>query len=712
MDAHGHCSYPHHHSTEKSIGKIPICGEGWPRQRFTREQIIAEWTQYPTANVGVLLEPSNLLVIDPDSTEAIEEVVAKGLPPGPHVRTGRGVQHYFSNPKNIIGLAIRRGESHQIDILAKGIVIGFGSIHRSGKRYQLLTSWEEWPLEEPPLWAEALLLESLKRRGDAEEIPDRLPSIDLDALGLSPWLQFLIRHGQPERGEEYPSRSEPLWAVVTSLVGMGHDTATIASLLLDPHFAISAKPREQGTRWLAGEIGRARAKVTLIVKDTATNGTRPHDALTDEEENDITTAQEREPLPENGAEKATSTPTYPCPDILWQGIFRTVAEKLDLWTWEVWLGTFGALCARAHRNLHCHYHSDHIYGNSYTLLVNATGRGKNLVVNLVRALLGEEYKIRSGLNSGPALLPMLTDDSLKAKDGRLEVRGVPVVLLSSEWSRLAQMSGIEHATLQEDLNDIFMRHYPWSQARSHKNPSGGDIVLTNPTLTVVGTTTRKLFHSALTARALGSGTINRYLIVPGSAVFQKYTGKAYRADHAVAGLLDALTTRTFGAGQEIRELYSPEAWEAFASFQDAFIVPLNNDPDASEALMRLHVHLQHIAALYAWQSHAERIELAHYGAAQAIIETSHRFVSELLAERAAEYEPTIVQVVDSAMEQRALTILRKYPGLTRREFARKVMTEKGGYAAWVKIVDSLVKAGAITTKKNGQREELYVLSGF
>jgi len=72
------------------------------------------------------------------------------------------------------------------------------------------------------------------------------------------------------------------------------------------------------------------------------------------------------------------------PDILWQGRFKAVAEKLNLWTWEIWMGVFGALCARAHRNLHAYYHSDHLYGMNYGLLVNRTGAGKNIIVNIVR----------------------------------------------------------------------------------------------------------------------------------------------------------------------------------------------------------------------------------------------------------------------------------------------------------------------------------------
>jgi hypothetical protein len=262
MTPAGACTFPHRHATEKSIGKVPILGTDWPRARLSQDDIIDWFTRYPTANVGVQLEPSGLLVVDLDSQEATEEASKYGLPPGPQIRAGRGVHHYFRNRNNIIGLTIKQGESRSIDVLSKGIVVGFGSLHRSGKRYEMLTSWEEWPLEDPPMWAETLLLKNLTKRGDADEFPDDLPPVDLDALQIPRWLQDVILHGQPTHHEKYPSRSEAVWAVTTSLVAAGHDTATIASILLDSRFVISAKPREQGPRWLAGEIGRARAKTT------------------------------------------------------------------------------------------------------------------------------------------------------------------------------------------------------------------------------------------------------------------------------------------------------------------------------------------------------------------------------------------------------------------------------------------------------------------
>src|SRR5262249_32289430 len=153
-----------------------------------------------------------------------------------------------------------------------------------------------------------------------------------------------------------------------------------------------------------------------------------------------------------------------------------------------------------------------------------------------------------------------------------------------KWSRIMRMAGIENSTLLEDLNDLHMRHYDWTQARSHKNTSGGDMVMKNPALTVVGTTTRTLFHETLKEKALSGGAVNRYLILPGGATFQPYDGTSYKADGRINGLLEDLTSHAWGHGEEIRTVYSDEAWEAFRQFQANFIIPLMNNPETSEAV--------------------------------------------------------------------------------------------------------------------------------
>src|SRR5215510_15779871 len=101
--------------------------------------------------------------------------------------------------------------------------------------------------------------------------------------------------------------------------------------------------------------------------------------------------------------------------------------------------------------------------------------------------------------------------------------GRPALLISEEWSRLLQMAGIEHSTLIEDLNALFQRQRPWSQSRSHKLKSGGNITIRNPTLSICGTSTIKLFTANLSARLIYSGYLNRYLILPGESEWEEYT---------------------------------------------------------------------------------------------------------------------------------------------------------------------------------------------
>jgi hypothetical protein len=58
----------------------------------------------------------------------------------------------------------------------------------------------------------------------------------------------------------YPSPSEARFAVLQALIVAGCSDKVIAAVMLDNRFGISAKPRQEGLTWVAGEIGRARAK--------------------------------------------------------------------------------------------------------------------------------------------------------------------------------------------------------------------------------------------------------------------------------------------------------------------------------------------------------------------------------------------------------------------------------------------------------------------
>jgi hypothetical protein len=92
----------------------------------------------------------------------------------------------------------------------------------------------------------------------AMPLPRSLPVVKLDLLAISGATRELILRGRDSGSDHYPSRSEAAWRVLLDLIEAGCGDADIAAIFLDPAYAIGDKAREQGRRWLAGEIARAR----------------------------------------------------------------------------------------------------------------------------------------------------------------------------------------------------------------------------------------------------------------------------------------------------------------------------------------------------------------------------------------------------------------------------------------------------------------------
>jgi len=254
--ADGKCGCHKNHVKEKEIGKAPLLGDDYQDCRSTEEDVRRWWTDWPQANIGILLGPSGLFVIDTDSEEAWREANAKGLPEGPQVRSGKGRHVYCRAREGLYGRTAKRGDARTIDVLASGYVVAPPSVHKSGAGYRWLALPEEAPLQDPPPWAVALLAERASAKRQVVEFADDLPRISIDSLPMRRGIKDLIRDGLLH----HPSRSEAVYAVEMALIEAGCDDATIASVLLDPRSGISEKPREKGREWLAGEIGRARAK--------------------------------------------------------------------------------------------------------------------------------------------------------------------------------------------------------------------------------------------------------------------------------------------------------------------------------------------------------------------------------------------------------------------------------------------------------------------
>ncbi|HEX2988972.1 MAG TPA: bifunctional DNA primase/polymerase [Chloroflexota bacterium] len=130
----GECGCGRGH-TGKEIGKAPLLGSGYQNRRSTESDVNEWWTRWPDANIGILLEPSGLLVIDCDGVEALREARLFGLPEGPVVRSGNGV-HIYYKAGDATGRATKQGNSHAIDVLASGFVVAPPSRHRNGHTYE------------------------------------------------------------------------------------------------------------------------------------------------------------------------------------------------------------------------------------------------------------------------------------------------------------------------------------------------------------------------------------------------------------------------------------------------------------------------------------------------------------------------------------------------------------------------------------------------
>lgn len=163
-------------------GKQPAI-RSWARYQHEHADrgTLTEWAK-GGFNVGIVTGViSGLVVLDLDNAAAIEEAERLGLPPSITVRTANGRHVYFRHPGGRIGN--RTGLLPGTDVRGDGgYVVGPGSVHPSGVRYEWVVSPDEAPLAEPPRW----LIDGLDGQGDANPRPNRLNCtrrISLQGLG-------------------------------------------------------------------------------------------------------------------------------------------------------------------------------------------------------------------------------------------------------------------------------------------------------------------------------------------------------------------------------------------------------------------------------------------------------------------------------------------------------------------------------------------------
>lgn len=247
-DEDGNCGCPKKHTKPKEIGKAPMLGNKYQDVEVTEDKIEQWWDQWPEANIGILLEPSNLLVVDLDGEEALKEGERR-LPFGPTIKTGNGEHRWFACP-GIHTRTTHRGQSKSIDILSSGYAVAPPSRHRNGNIY----TWKVYPsglssegvdLDLPPKSIIKTLQEVKEvKKQEFDFDPTKLEKVNVRTESIPSYLKQLIIDGDVDG--RHTSRSEAHFDCINRLIAEDWPPEKIIAVLLDPEYKIGEKIQERG----------------------------------------------------------------------------------------------------------------------------------------------------------------------------------------------------------------------------------------------------------------------------------------------------------------------------------------------------------------------------------------------------------------------------------------------------------------------------------
>lgn len=124
----------------------------WTKYRETpaSPEQISSWDS-SDCNVGVICgRASGIIVVDIDSEDAAAYYAAQDPPKTPCVKTAKGHHYYFAAPNSEIGNRVGV-DDRRFDVRGDGgYVVGAGSIHESGVKYEWVVSPDEVPFAELP----------------------------------------------------------------------------------------------------------------------------------------------------------------------------------------------------------------------------------------------------------------------------------------------------------------------------------------------------------------------------------------------------------------------------------------------------------------------------------------------------------------------------------------------------------------------------------
>jgi hypothetical protein len=195
-----------------------MCGCGNPECKAVGKHplVLYRALEYPGALIGdcegwgiktgAAPDGSGIVALDADSEAAIAWVKEQGLPDTLTVRTGRGLQWWFQAPP----FRVRSSSSQiypKVDVKGfGGLVVGPGSPHKSGRRYELVTAVRPAPC---PEW----LLKWPELRSRSSETITRYPG-DVSGAQLDHYKKKFIEYLESAPVAEQGERDTKLWVVV------------------------------------------------------------------------------------------------------------------------------------------------------------------------------------------------------------------------------------------------------------------------------------------------------------------------------------------------------------------------------------------------------------------------------------------------------------------------------------------------------------------
>lgn len=252
--------------------KRPLLGSGYQHLRPTEADVRAWWRRWPTANIGLLVDPAGLVVVDLDGAAAVAEAERLGYAETYTVRRGEERMHlYFCRPADLPpGRTTHRGQSRAIDVLAAGLVVAAGSRHASGDTYTVVRGL-------PPAAAPAWAADMLRDRGTG---PTPTPMAGVAPPTADGAARERLRAALPvevrallDGGAPAGARSEAEWRVLRAAVRAGLDDREVLAACLAVPWVADMRP--DMARWLADDLARAHAATHAVPSRPGTRRPAP-----------------------------------------------------------------------------------------------------------------------------------------------------------------------------------------------------------------------------------------------------------------------------------------------------------------------------------------------------------------------------------------------------------------------------------------------------